>query len=179
METSGQYAIALGFFDGIHLGHQSLLRRTVERAEERGMRPAVFTFDRPPREVVTGQPVALLTTPEQRCAIIHRLFPIDTVIVAPFDREMMSMEWDAYLDLLVERFRAGWLVAGYDHRFGHKNRGTPQLLQRYCQARGLGCDIMPPVALDGVTVSSTYIRSLLDRGDVEAARRFLGHSLLV
>ena len=112
METSGQYAIALGFFDGIHLGHQSLLRRTVERAEERGMRPAVFTFDRPPREVVTGQPVPLLTTPEQRCAIIHRLFPIDTVIVAPFDREMMAMERDAYLDLLVERFRAGWLVAG-------------------------------------------------------------------
>ena len=81
--------IALGFFDGIHLGHQALLRRTVERSREHGMTPAVFTFDRSPREVVTGQHIPLLTTPEDRRRIVQALFPpIGEVIVAPFDREM-------------------------------------------------------------------------------------------
>ena len=175
---NGRYAIALGFFDGIHLGHQSLLHRTVERAAEQGMRPAVFTFDRPPKEVVTGRPVPLLTTTEKRCQVIHALFPIDTVFVAPFDRQMMTMEWDTFVTLLVERFRAGWLVAGEDHRFGHRNRGTAALLREKCRELGIGCDIMPPVQLDGITVSSTHIRALLEQGDVENARRFLGHDLL-
>ena len=64
MEQTARKVIALGFFDGVHLGHQALLRRTVERAEERGLIPAVFTFDRSPREFVTGVPVPLLTTAE-------------------------------------------------------------------------------------------------------------------
>ena len=67
------------------------------------------------------------------------------------------------------------LVAGHDHRFGHKNQGTPQLLQEKCRELGLGCDIIPKVEVDGITVSSTYIRQLVESGDVETAARFLGH----
>ena len=67
------------------------------------------------------------------------------------------------------------LVAGHDHRFGHKNQGTPQLLQEKCRELGLGCDIIPKVEVDGITVSSTYIRELVESGDVETAARFLGH----
>ena len=75
--------IALGFFDGVHLGHQALLRRTAERGAEHGLTPAVFTFDRSPKAAVTGVPVPLLTTPEERAAVIRGLFPIRRVIVAP------------------------------------------------------------------------------------------------
>ena len=74
MEQIRRTVIALGFFDGIHLGHQALLRRTVERGREHNMTPAVFTFDRAPKAVVTGKDIPLLTTPEQRIAIIHALF---------------------------------------------------------------------------------------------------------
>ena len=171
--------IALGFFDGIHLGHQALLRRTVERGWERGMTPAVFTFDRSPREAVTGEHVPLLTTPEDRRRIIQTLFPdIHAVIVAPFDREMMTMPWDVFLEKLRDKFNAGWLVAGHDFRFGHKNQGNAALLQGKASALGMGSDIIPPVKLDGITVSSTYIRSLLLSGQREEAERFLGHNLV-
>ena len=164
--------IALGFFDGVHLGHGALLRRAAEEAARRGAVSAVFTFDRPPREVVTGVPCPLINTPEDRAGLARRLYGIQRVIVAPFNREMMTTTWEAFVtDLLVGRFHAVHLVAGHDHRFGHKNQGTPALLAAKCAELGLGCDIIPKVELDGVTVSSTHIRALLEAGEMEAARR--------
>lgn len=174
-----QRAIALGFFDGVHLGHQALVRRTVERGAERGFLPAVFTFDRSPREFVTGLPVPLLTTAEERRRAVESLFPGTEVIVAPFDRAMMTMGWEDFVRMLVRRYQAGWLVAGHDFRFGHKNAGTPKLLERMAAELELGCDIIPAVTLDSVTVSSTHIRALLERGEAEAARRFLGRPFAI
>ena len=167
--------IALGFFDGVHLGHAALLRRTVEEAARRGATPAVFTFDRSPREFVTGISVPLITGVEERKSVIRSMFPIEKIFVGVFDRAMMTMSWRDYLHMLVEEYGAGWLVAGHDFSFGHKNEGTVELLQPECAAMGLGCDIIPPVTMDGVTVSSTHIRALLERGDVENAGRFLGY----
>ena len=166
--------IALGFFDGVHLGHQALLRRTVERAEERGFTPAVFTFDRSPREFVTGVRVPLLTSVEERRRSIRRLFPIETFIVAPFDEKLMTMPWVDFVLMLTQEYRAGWLVAGHDFRFGHKNAGTPTLLSKKAAALGMGCDIIPAVTLDRIVVSSTHIRALLERGEAAEAARFLG-----
>lgn len=171
--------IALGFFDGIHLGHRALLRKAVERAAEQDMTPAVFTFDRSPREFVTGQAVPLLTTAEERRQTVRTLFPIEDVIIAPFDREMMTMPWVDFVLMLAQKHRAGWLVAGHDFRFGHKNAGTPALLMKKAAQLGMGCDIIPAVTLDGVTVSSTHIRALLKQGDVEQAARFLGHTFAI
>ena len=74
--------IALGFFDGVHRGHGALLQKTAERGWARGAEPAVFTFDRPPKEVVTGQPVYLINSPEDRQALIRRLYGIDRIILA-------------------------------------------------------------------------------------------------
>lgn len=179
MENNMRKVIALGFFDGVHLGHQALLRRTVERASEKGMAPAVFTFDRSPREFVTGVPVPLLTTPEERREAVCALFPIEEVIVAPFDQEMMTMPWVDFVVMLAQRYQAGWVVAGHDFRFGHKNGGTPALLSQKAAQLGMGCDIIPAVTLDGVTVSSTHIRALLERGDTAEAGRFLGRPLSV
>ncbi len=170
--------IALGFFDGVHLGHQALLRRTAERGAEHGLTPAVFTFDRSPKAAVTGVPVPLLTTPEERAAVIRGLFPIRRVIVAPFDRRMMTMPWREFLDMLREKYGARWLVAGHDFRFGHRNAGTPALLADYAAEMGMGCDVIPAVTVDGRTVSSTYIRQLVEEGRRAEARRFLGHGML-
>ena len=138
------------------------------------MEPAVFTFDRSPREFVTGVEVPLLTTPEERREVIRRLFGIDEVIIAPFDVEMMTMPWVDFVLMLAQRYRAGWLVAGHDFRFGHKNAGSPALLSKKAAALGMGCDIIPAVTLEGVTVSSTHIRQLLQSGGAEEAARFLG-----
>ena len=168
--------IALGFFDGVHLGHAALLRRTVEEAEKRGVTPAVFTFAQPPKEVVTGIPCPLIASPEDRKGLLERLFGIKDVIMVPFDREMMTTAWDDFVTkILVERYHAVHLVAGHDHHFGHKNQGSPELLMEKCAELGLGCDIVPKVELDGITVSSTYIRNLVGMGQLERASRFLGH----
>ena len=168
--------IALGFFDGVHLGHAALLRRTVEEAKKRGATPAVFTFDRPPKEVVTGIPCPLIASPEDRKSLLERLFGIKDVIMVPFDDEMRTTAWDDFVTkILVERYHAVHLVAGHDHHFGYKNQGSPELLVEKCAELGLGCDIIPKVELDGITVSSTYIRNLVGMGQLERASRFLGH----
>jgi len=96
--------------------------------------------------------------------------------MAPFDREMMTTTWEDYVEkLLVGRWHAVHLVAGHDHHFGYKNQGTPELLAEKCAQLGLGCDIIPKVEVGGITVSSTYIRRLVELGQVERANRYLGH----
>ena len=168
--------IALGFFDGVHLGHAALLRRTVEAAAQRGVTPAVFTFDRPRQEVVTGIPCPLINSAEDRRELVRRLYGIQEVIMVPFDREMMTTPWDKFVtDILVGRYHAVHLVAGHDHHFGHKNQGSPELLLEKCAELGLGCDIIPKVEVGGITVSSTYIRRLVELGQISRANRFLGH----
>ena len=168
--------IALGFFDGVHRGHGALLRKAAERAGELNSAPAVFTFDRSPKEFVTGKPVLLINSNDDRRDIIRRVYGIQRVIFAPFDREMMTMPWQDFItELLVKQYGAVHLVAGHDYRFGHKNEGTVERLREKCRELGLGCDIIPKVELEGITVSSTYIRTLLEQGDVERAALFLGH----
>ena len=179
MEERGDRAIALGFFDGVHLGHQALLRRTAERAEGLGLAPALLTFDRSPREFVTGTPVPLLTTVRERSRAARELFPGMEIIAAPFDRAMMTMPWEDFVVMLAETYQARWLVAGHDFRFGHKNSGTAALLREKAAALGMGCDIIPAVQLEGVTVSSTHIRALLERGEAEEAARFLGRPFAI
>ena len=167
--------IALGFFDGVHIGHGELLKMAVRRAQERGCRSAAFTFDRSPREFVTGKPVPLLTTPSERANIIRTQYGVQEVFVEPFDRNMMTMPWEDFIsELLVRKYHAVHLVAGHDFRFGHKNEGDVEKLRSYCAAHGLGCDVIPRVELDGVTVSSSHIRSLLEEGDAVRAAEFLG-----
>ena len=179
MENNRNRVIALGFFDGVHLGHQALLRRAMERSAERGLSPAVFTFDRSPREFVTGLPVPLLTTAEERRRTVERLFPGMEVLIVPFDRAMMTMPWEDFVTLMQEKYRAGWLVAGHDFRFGHRNAGTAALLKKRAELLRMGCDVIPAVTLDGVTVSSTHIRALLEKGEAEAAARFLGRPFAI
>ena len=168
--------IALGFFDGVHRGHAALLQRAAQRATELGVESAVFTFNRPPKEVVTGKKVHLINSTDDRRDLMERLYGIDRVIFAPFDDNMMHCSWQDFLhELLIRENGAVHLVAGHDYRFGYKNEGNPQLLQEACAALGIGCDIIPKVELEGITVSSTYIRTLVEQGEVERAAQFLGH----
>ena len=168
--------IALGFFDGVHRGHGALLQKTVQRAGELGAIPAVFTFDRPPKEVVTGRPMPLINSPEDRADLARRIYGIQQVILAPFDEAMMTMPWQDFItELLVKRHGAVHLVAGHDYHFGYKNQGDPRLLQEKCRELSMGCDIIQKVEQDGITISSTYIRTLIAQGEMERADQFLGH----
>ncbi len=167
--------LALGFFDGVHLGHAALLHRTVDRARELGIAPAVMTFDNHPATLLRGTPVELISSLEDRERLIRTLFGIRKVEVFHFDRDSMRTPWQAFLDQCRSLYRAVHFVVGYDFRFGWKGEGNPERLREYCRENGLGCDIIDPVMVDGVTVSSTHLRALLSRGDMSGAARFLGH----
>ena len=127
--------------------------------------------------MVTGRPVGLINTPDDRRDLMQRLYGIRQVIIAPFDRAMMTMPWQDFIDdLLIGTYGAVHLVAGHDYHFGHRNQGDPDKLLSRCRERGIGCDIIPQVTLDGITVSSTYIRRLVSLGQVERAMEYPGPS---
>jgi len=174
--VSDKRVIALGFFDGVHLGHGALLSLCRQRAQELGVIPAAFTFDVSPSAIILKTPIPLLTTPEDRAGLMERGYGIQDVIVAHYDQELMHTPWREFVtDYLVGRLHAVHLVAGHDFHFGYRGEGDPQKLTALCQELGIGCDIVPRVELDGITVSSTYIRTLIAQGEMARAVEFLGH----
>lgn len=168
-------AIALGFFDGIHVGHKALLDKTVQRAKENGLTPAIISFDTHPDNMVTGQKVGLINTPFDRAGVVKRVAGITDIIVLHFDEKLMRMDWEDFINWLINDFNASYLVAGYDFHFGYMGKGNPERLKKKCEELGIGCDIVPKVTIDGDTVSSTAIRALLKNGETEKANEYLGH----
>ena len=168
--------IALGFFDGVHLGHAALLRLTRRRADEMGIPAAVLTFDTHPDTLVYHQPVPLINTLEDRTYLLKEKFSMDEVILAHFDRAMMEMPWEAFVeDYLLGELGAKHVVCGHDFSFGYRGQGTPDKLRRLCAQRGVGVNVVDKVSLGGITVSSTHIRQLIRQGDMEAVAQMLGH----
>ena len=167
--------IALGFFDGVHKGHGALLRTVAQAADRLGAMPCAFTFDRSPTAAITGQAVPLLSSVEDRVWLMRRYYGIEEVIVAPFDG-MQKMDWQDFVsEYLQKELGAVHVVAGHDFHFGYMGKGNPQRLQEKCRELGMGCDIIQKVEQDGITISSTYIRTLIAQGEVERADQFLGH----
>ena len=168
-------AIALGFFDGVHIGHGALLRKTKERAAETGAIPSVLSFDVHPDTLVFGKEVPLINSALGREDLIRRLYGIDNVVFLHFNRHMMRMPWRDFADNLIDELNVGWIVVGHDFSFGYRGEGTAEKLRETCAERGIGCDVIPPVMLDGRIVSSTWIRTLIAAGEMEQAARYLGH----
>ena len=167
--------IALGFFDGVHRGHGELLKKTRQRAEEIGAMPSVLSFDVHPDTLVFKKKVPLINSAIGREDIIRRYYGIDNVVFLHFNQHVMHMPWKEFIDSLIAELNIAWIVVGHDFCFGYKGEGTAARLREYCEGRGIGCDIIPALSVDGRVVSSTYIRELIADGDIETANRFLGH----
>ncbi len=164
---------ALGFFDGVHLGHQALLKESRALADRLGCQAGVVTFLGHPEALVRGTPPALLNNPYDRGALF-REYGMDTVKELVFDRARMEQSWEDFFREVVS-FGAAGLVCGSDFRFGKGGAGTAQALREVCREAGIPCVIVPEQRLYGVRVSSTHIRALLEQGDIGQANRFLGH----
>lgn len=170
-----QKVMALGFFDGIHVGHAALINKIKQRAEETDAEPAVLTFDVHPDNLVFKKTVPLINSAEDRENILSRCFGIDDVVVIHFNQRVMHMDWQDFIDELIDEMNLRWIVVGHDFCFGYKGLGTAEKLKAYCAERGVGCDIIPAVCRDGVVVSSTLIRQLIETGEMEKANEYLGH----
>ena len=164
---------ALGFFDGVHLGHQALLEQCVRLAGELDCQTAAITFDRHPKSLFSDDAPPLINSAHDRCLLLRR-YGIGQIYTYPVVREVMSMPWRDFLGELMEYGAAGF-VCGDDFNFGNRGEGNGEKLREFCREQGLPCIIVPEQTVDGVRLSSTHIRQLIETGRMEEAVRFLGH----
>jgi len=168
-----QTFLTLGTFDGVHAGHQQIIRRLIEDASGKG-RSLLLTFDRHPLEVIRNTRIPLLTPPREKIYILEST-GLDTLVMLPFTRDLAEMTAEDFIEGIVIRgIGVCRFVAGYDHAFGRDRRGTPELLNSLEQEYEFGVDVVPPLSIDGSVVSSTLIRELLSDGDILGANRLLG-----
>lgn len=165
---------ALGFFDGVHRGHQALLKACCRLAEKSNLQTAAITFLQHPLSLFCPQPPALINTVADRERLLHQ-FGINEVYKLPVTDDIMSTHWQVFLENLLEKGAAGF-VCGYDFRFGHRGEGNAEKLSAFCRERELPCIIVPEQSENGIRISSTYIRSLIEAGEMEKAVHFLGHA---
>ena len=176
----GGAAVTVGFFDGVHVGHQAVIRQTVNAAARRGVRSVVLTFDRHPREVLTpGDVPQLLTTLRRKAELIEAL-GVDVLAVMEFDEDVSRWPPERFVDqALVAGVGIRHGVVGANFTFGHKAAGTAAVLEELGRARGFGVETVPLTTLDGNPVSSTSIRRAITEGDLAWPGRALGRRYVV
>ncbi len=165
-------SVALGTFDGVHLGHRQLIDVAIAKRPSFGC-STVFTFDTPPEQVFTGR-VRLLTDFTVRQDLLFEQ-GIDEVVWVAFDKSLAAEPPEQFVrDILIRALRVDHVVCGFNFRFGHQARGTPDLLREFGQRYGFSVDVVEPFLVDGKTVSSTRIRQCLLAGRVKEAAHLLG-----
>lgn len=167
-------AIALGMFDGMHIGHRSVIARTVQIAKEKSWNSVVYTFENHPRSVFSTAPVQLMSA-EHRREIMKKM-GVDTVDMVWFDKAMAAMEPEEFMDALSKRYTIGAIVAGSDYTFGYLGKGTIDTLREMAPRYGYFLEVVPFVKLEGEKVSSTRIREVMEEGNTELVRRMMGDS---
>jgi riboflavin kinase/FMN adenylyltransferase len=165
--------IALGFFDGVHIGHAALLKQTATVSSRLGLSSCAMTFDIQPKQFIYGESEPLINTADDREYLLRQY--VQRVLTLNFDERLMRMEPRDFISEIIKP-NAAHVIAGEDFRFGHKGAGTSANLVNECEKLGIGCDIVPLAAVDGTTASSTLVRRLIAEGDMERAIRFLGHA---
>ncbi len=179
-ESKGGSTLAIGNFDGIHLGHQSILRAVVGRAREINAVATVLTFDPTPQKVLRPESAPLrISTTEQRLRCFAAI-GVDAAVVLPFSHEIAKLSPQEFVErILVRDLHVRAVFIGENFRFGHKQAGDAQLLSRLAAERGFEVFVLPPVLYKGEVVSSTIIRREIACGDVAHAARLLGRPFVL
>ena len=174
-----QLVIALGMFDGVHIGHQSIIRRAVEIAQARGGKSMVFTFSNHPLSVLAPENMPpQIGSSQLRSRLIAQL-GVDVLMAVPFTKQLAQRTPEAFLAMLRDSFAPCCVVTGPNYTFGSRGKGTHRMLLRDAAAFGFDAEVCPAVMLDGRTVSSTRIRALLQQGKLEEAAACLGRPFTV
>lgn len=171
-------AVALGNFDGIHKGHQVLIKKAVKTAEEKGIKSAVFTFSNHPRNVIAGNSVVRNIIYEDEKIEILEEMGVDYLFSISFE-EIMKLSPQDFVDkVLIERFRIDTAVCGFNFTYGYKAAGTADMLRGMAAGR-FNVAVVDPVKVNGQVVSSTLIREKIMNGDVEAVPELLGRNFTI
>jgi riboflavin kinase/FMN adenylyltransferase len=172
----GRTVVTVGNFDGVHLGHRSILARVCQRARELDCQPVALTFDPHPAKVLKPEGnLRLLTTPAQKVKLLEAAGV--SVVVMPFTREFAAIPAREFVrDYFVERLKVREVVIGHDYRFGYKRQGNIELLQQMGQTFGFTVQVVWAVEVEDAVVSSSLIRAMLQLGKVREANRLLGRA---
>ncbi len=175
-----EMALALGFFDGVHKGHQKLLEKTMAVAEENHWLSGVMTFKSHPLNLIfPAYAPKMITTNAQKMAVMKAM-GIDRIFINPFTEELMNLSPEAFIrDYLLLKYNVKHLVVGFNYTFGYKGAGTTKDLVDFGDEYGFAVSVMPPCVIGGETVSSTRIRELIATGKVEAVPPLLGRPYAV
>lgn len=172
----------IGTFDGVHVGHQQLIRSIVSEAHGRGAQAVVISFHPHPREVLGrgsgGAPMRYLTTVEEKAEQLAQL-NVDTFLVLPFTVETSQTPAAVFVERLVKYLHLASLWIGPDFALGYKRQGNFDFLKAQGEQAGFTVNVIPQLQFDQVAVSSTFIRELLTRGDVRTAQLYLGRPFSV
>lgn len=173
--------VTIGTFDGVHLGHQKIIKRLVELKNKQGGEIVVFTFDPHPRKVLFPEQkdLKLITLTEEKCEVLKH-FGVDHVLVFPFTKEFSQMQANDYIEnVIVKGLKTKTLVIGYDHRFGSNREGSIETLKQFSQIFSFHVEEIPAQEINQLNVSSTRIRKAIEEGDVQVANEFLGYSFFI
>lgn len=173
--------VTIGTFDGVHLGHQKIIKRLVELKNKQGGEIVVFTFDPHPRKVLFPEQkdLKLITLTEEKCEVLKH-FGVDHVLVFPFTKEFSQMQANDYIvDVIVKGLKTKTLVIGYDHRFGSNREGSIETLKQFATIHQFNVEEIPAQEINQLNVSSTRIRRAIEEGDILVANDFLGYSFFI
>lgn len=166
--------VALGCFDGVHLGHRAVILRAVRWAKELGLSCTVFAFESSPKNYFVPNSVPQLTDRRSKISLFEEL-GVDTVVCVPFDQEIAETSAkDFFHKILCGLLGARHIVCGYNYSFGAKGAGNIDLLASLCDGAGVGLSVLPPITIDGMTVSASTIRNALEEGRLDDAYLLLG-----
>lgn len=171
-------AVTLGKFDGIHKGHQKLMRKILEKKAQ-GLQSVVFTFGQMPGTVFLGNKGRTILTKAERQRHLEQM-GIDYMIECPFVPEIISMEPENFIkEVLVGQLHASYIAVGPDFRYGHHRRGDDELLKKMSRTYGYEVEVFEKECLKGQEISSTYVRKMLEAGEMETVEQLLGYPYYV
>ena len=175
--TSLDSAVALGCFDGVHIGHSEIIKKTVEISKSNSLLSVVWSFQAPPKSFFAKNDSSsheLLTTLPEKKSLIRKL-GVDLLICVPFDERIAKLNPREFFEnIIIGRLNAKHIFCGFNYRFGHNGSGDTALLRTLCDEYGIDITVVDEIKVDGNTVSSSAIRSLLSNGEIEMAEKMLG-----
>lgn len=172
--------VALGNFDGVHYGHQEVIKNVVKKAKADGLKAAVFTFSNHPKDLLPGaEKVKCILAQEDKFEIIENL-GVDYLFSVPFDKDIMTMDRKDFVEkLLLDKFNMKAAYCGFNYSFGYKAKGNPDFLREMGESHGFEVNAMDPYMINGNVVSSTFIRKLIADGDVDQCETYMGRNYFI
>ncbi len=171
--------IALGNFDGFHIGHTELIKDMVEMSRARGLKSSLLLFENHTKSTISNKKPSMLTSNEQKYQLAEDL-GVDIIFKLKFTKEIMSLSENDFIEsILVDKISCKLAVVGFDYRFGHKAKGTSESLKEIGKTYGIETKIIEPVLVDEEVISSTKIREFIKQGQMEKVAQLLGRNYAI